>query len=273
LSKNHTREDLVFMKKLIQCAKSSKKAIIVIWLGDEKHMLKLPDNYSTIILNESSLHNETSLEKLDSFINRLLESAQNYNPTEKLVEMRLFSIMKVENGKIGLISINNVDLFFDDEIIIKPNNGSLKLYNIQTGKLVSVIQTDWSEIAYCWIAHLQNFLVVSKKPNKNFSTFASLFDKSGQIRQSLEISRFVFSWIHCIVYSQTSKKVFIIYSESYDKIIKELNENFELNDSELKIYGTPTVFNDYIYIQDNKRFSVYDLKFCLLRQVNYLLSV
>jgi hypothetical protein len=114
---------------------------------------------------------------------------------------------------------------------------------------------------------------VSKKPNKNFSTFASLFDKSGQIRQSLEISRFVFSWIHCIVYSQTSKKVFIIYSESYDKIIKELNENFELNDSELKIYGTPTVFNDYIYIQDNKRLSVYDLKFCLLRQVNYLLSV
>jgi hypothetical protein len=93
------------MKKLIQCAKSSKKAIIVIWLGDEMHMLKLPDNYSTIILNESSLHNETSLEKLDSFINCLLESAQNYNPTEKLVEMRLFSIMKVENGKINGIML------------------------------------------------------------------------------------------------------------------------------------------------------------------------
>ena len=50
--------------------------------------------------------------------------------------------------------------------------------------------------------------------------------------------------------------------------MKELNGKFELNDTELWIEGTPTVFNDYIYTRNSITVNVYDLSFCLLRKVN-----
>ena len=271
LSKNHTREDLKFMKHLIQCTKSNNKAIIVIWLGNEEDMIKLPNSYNVIILNESSLEKENNLKKLDSFISRVMESDQSLN--KRLVETRLFSIANVSIGKNELLSVRSVDLFLNNEIIIKTVNGILKLYNIHTGDLVSVIATGWNSIVYCWLDHLQKFLILSKDSNPNLKNLGSLFNKCGNIHQTLEIPGIEFSTISYIGYSRTTQRVFISTHPYIKNVMKELNEKFELNDSELSIDGTPTVFNDYIYTRSLNTVNVYDLSFYLLKKVNKIFFI
>ena len=61
LSKNHARDDLRFMKELIQYTKSNNKAIIFIWLGNEEDMIQIPNSYNTIILSDSSFEKENNL--------------------------------------------------------------------------------------------------------------------------------------------------------------------------------------------------------------------
>ena len=133
---------------------------------------------------------------MDLFISCILESAQNLK--KRLVETRLFSITKVTTGKTDLLSVRFVDLFFNDEIIIKTGYGTLKFYNIHTGDLVSEIVTGWNSMVYCWLDHLQKFIILSKESNPDFENFGSLFDKSGKIHQTLDVPGIKFSTISYI---------------------------------------------------------------------------
>ena len=107
-------------------------------------------------------------------------------------------LLKSVQEKLNYFHLRFVDLFFNDEIIIKTRYGTLKFYNIHTGDLVSEIVTGWNSMVYCWLDHLQKFIILSKESNPDFENFGSLFDKSGKIHQTLDVPGIKFSTISYI---------------------------------------------------------------------------